>query len=123
MQTSSSSLSQVNWFFIDAIRTTEYAFNFCDRVRQKYFKLSNDHGYLLIPSNVHTPAANRLYYFDNIISRVGRKMICLQTDQGKVMRFFYSGRPAYLLAITCRFLLCFTKMKTLNRELTILRLM
>ena len=36
-------------------------FNIYDRVRRKFFESSNDRGYLLIPSNGFTPAANRLY--------------------------------------------------------------
>ena len=32
------------------------------------------------------------------------------------MRFFYSDRPAYLLVVTCRFLLCFAKTEILDRE-------
>ena len=110
----------MKWFFSDAIRTTvgssPVRILFCDSVHQNFFESSNDCGYLLIPSNTYTPAANRLYYFDNIIKgRVRRKMICLQTDQGNVMRFFYSDRPAYLLVVTCHFLLCFTKTKVLDR--------
>ena len=109
-------------FFSDAIRTTvgssPVRILFCDRVRQEFFESSNDRSYLLIPSNAYMPAANRLYFFDNIIKgRVWRKMICLQTDQGNVMRFFYSDRPAYLLVVTCRFLLCFTITKVLDREM------
>ena len=61
-----------------------------DRVRLKCFESSNDRGHLSIPNNVYTPEANRLSYFDNntIKDRVQRKMICLQTDQSKVMGFF-----------------------------------
>ena len=33
------------------------------------------------------------------------------------MRFVYSNHPAYLLVVTCRFLLCFTKTKVLDREM------
>ena len=32
------------------------------------------------------------------------------------MRFFYSDRPAYLLVITCRFLLCLTKTEIVDRK-------
>ena len=68
------------------------------RVRQNFFETSNDRGFLLLPSNAYTPAAYRLYCFDNIIKgRVRQKLICLQTDQGKVVRFFYCDRQRTIL--------------------------
>ena len=73
-------------------------FNFYDRVHQKLFESSNDRGYFLIPSDACTPAANRLYYFDNIIKgQVRRKTIFLRINQGKVMRVFYSDYQRTLL--------------------------
>ena len=61
-----------------------------DRVRLNFFESINDRDYLLILINDFTSAANnRLCYPGNAIKgRVQLEMICLQTDQSRVMRFF-----------------------------------
>ena len=80
-------------FFQCAIRTVVRShphFHTCDRVRLKFLEPGNDRCYLLIPINACTSAANnRLYYSENAIKGgVQREIMCLQTDQSKVMRFF-----------------------------------
>ena len=120
-QTSYSSLSKLKCFFSDAIWTTVgclhlYAYTTTGHAII-FFEESNDRGYLLIPSNAYTPAANRLYYFDNIIQESTSAENDLPTNRPRQgYEVFYSDRPAYLLVVTCRFLLCFTKTKILDRE-------
>ena len=70
-----------------------YVFNFATGYARFFvvlivFHQANDRGHLSIPSNPYTPAANTSTSHHLFKSRVRQKIICLQTDQGKGMRFF-----------------------------------